>query len=118
MFFEGPLTVVRRGPPIFTQSSGKFTAGTTTNITVQATIQPVRLNVIDVPEGKRLDDTIKIYSDQPLMAADDATGLPGDLITWEGRTYEVQQMWDYSTQPFLSHFKAHAVLQHQGAMGA
>lgn len=65
--------------------------------TILATVQPATLSDYDqmsaLPEGRRVEGMIRIYTDAQLQIAGEDTTADGDMITWpdalRGRPYEV-----------------------------
>lgn len=49
-----------------------------------------------LPEGLRTREAIRVYTTTQLQSADDPGGAPPDLIDWQGKTYEVQIIEDWT----------------------
>lgn len=89
--FPGGITITRRGTP--TRSHGLVTAdGTrTTWVADPAFAHPVTGRALNVlPEGLRSHETLALYTTDALRTALDPAGAQGDLVAYNGLTYEVQ----------------------------
>lgn len=47
-------------------------------------------------EGLRTRQAIRVYTTERLQTAQDPAGVPPDLIDWQGETYEVQILEDWT----------------------
>lgn len=67
----------------------QYIAGTTTTVNIECSIQPYRegKNSFNNPTGYRTIDAIKVYSKQPLLAADEFSNTVGDQLTYNGKEY-------------------------------
>lgn len=102
---------VRRADPGDYVKGRWIPSDTYTEIDIIASIQPMKpWEVEHQPEGQRTKEIIKIYTTNGLRPTIEAQKVKGDLISYRGRTYEVQRVetWDFVTD--IPHFKAIAVL--------
>lgn len=90
-----PVTVIRRLPGAY-DANGRWQEGTTSQLTILASVQPTKAEDIssmmqELPEGRKSGGVVKIYSAEPLQRAEDGTEpiQNADQIAWQGRTYEV-----------------------------
>lgn len=78
-----------------TTVKGKAVPGALSNLTVMAVCAPVQGRELErLPEGMRTEEVIQVITVDELRTSD-ATGT-ADLVTWQGRDYEVQLVADYS----------------------
>ena len=82
---------IRRGSA-GSDTKGRYTPGSTSDITgVEASVQPITGNELQrLPEGLRTQRPVKLYTTTEIRASSVATGVPSDLIVWDGETWEVQ----------------------------
>ena len=100
-----------RKPQIITRTSagsyvdGLFVAGSPSTITIQASVQPATGEDVKVlPEGRRLDDYVKVYTDADLQVLEEVTGLQPDKLAWRGHTYECISA-DVRQMSVINHFR-------------
>jgi hypothetical protein len=102
------ILITRRTPGSYV--NGKWQDGPSpTTFRAFVSIQPFSLReMLLLPEGERNREHIRIYCDVPLRPLVQETGVKGDLVPYNDRTYEVQQSgtWDIPRQTALPHFKA------------
>ena len=99
MSFRKPYTITRYASG--TMVKGRYVAGSTSTLTIQASIQPVSgEDLKPLPEGRRLDDFVKVYTDSNLQT------LPSqpDRLTWRGYTYECISV-DVRQMGVINHFR-------------
>lgn len=89
MGFRKPQTITREQPGAYV--SGVFVPGATSTLTIQASVQPATMeDMKEAPEGRRLSDMVKMYTDADLFTVEDAGhNQQPDKLTWRGREYEV-----------------------------
>lgn len=76
-----------------------------TESTFVGSIQPLNGHDLQLLTEGRMDvGSVKIYSDKILNVSTQETGLPGDVVNWNGRLYEVTQALPY-TNGIISHYK-------------
>lgn len=109
-----PVTVTRRTPGVY-DSNGRWQEGTTSQLTILASVQPAKVEDVssmmkELPEGRQSGGVVKIYSAEPLQRAEDGTEpiQNADQIAWQGRTYEVVLCMPYQSG-LLSHYKSLAL---------
>lgn len=90
-----PLAVTRGTAG--TLAAGVFTAGATTQLTLTAMVQPVSgRDLLRLPEGLRTRELVAVFTPTALRTTDEHAGTPADRFTWQGRTYEVQLVEEWS----------------------
>ena len=106
MSFRKPQTITRTSAGAYV--NGIFVAGTPStpsSITIQASVQPATGEDIKaLPEGRRLDDYVKVYTDSDLQMLQESTGKQPDRLTWRGHTYECISA-DVRQMSVINHFK-------------
>lgn len=103
------VTVTRKTPG--TYINGRYTEGTSTNLTITANIQPgLKMNDTQyLPEGERGRRAIRIYTASEIRTRKEGTsGYDADEITYQGSVYVVRWCHHYAMGT-LNHFKAIAV---------
>lgn len=85
---------------------GVWVEGSETIITIQASIQPLSLEDMQATtEGRRLSDSVKMYTDSDLKAVDDkGANQQPDVLVWRGRDYEIVSKGAYQ-MGVISHYK-------------
>lgn len=109
--FRKPYTVVRRSPGSYVD--GYWVEGSETNITIKASVQPLRMDEIEaLPEGKRSSSAVKVYSDVKLNPAKQATGetqgVSADILLYAGSNWEIVACAAYQSG-VIPHYKAYGV---------
>ncbi|MGN6701458.1 MAG: hypothetical protein ACTHKB_00665 [Burkholderiaceae bacterium] len=97
-------TIIRRAPGSYVR--GAWTAGAASLHVIRASVQPVAgVDAAALPEGKRAQDAIKIYTSFAVQAGSEETGMPPDRINWRESAYECLSVepWQSGVVP---HFKA------------
>ncbi len=103
MSFRKPYTITRYAAG--TTVKGRFVAGSSSALTIQASVQPVTgEDLKPLPEGRRLDDYVKVYTDSNLQMMQETTGTNPDRLTWRGHTYECISA-DVRQMDVISHYK-------------
>ena len=103
MSFRKPQSITRHAAGSYV--NGLFVAGSPSTITIQASIQPATGEDIKaLPEGRRLDDYVKVYTDADLQVLEEVNGLQPDKLTWRGHTYECISS-DVRQMGVINHFK-------------
>lgn len=101
MSFRFPQTIKRSAPGTYV--NGVFVNGATTEISIQASIQPVTgEDMKTLPEGRRLSDYVKVYTDTLIQNV--ADGQQPDRILWRGHEYEALSM-DVRQMAVINHYK-------------
>lgn len=89
--------------------SGIFVPGMRSVFKIMASIQPAtEQDLITAPEGRRISDMVKIYTDTNLQEGGEATGLQPDLIVWRGFAYEINSI-SVRQMDVISHYKVFAI---------
>jgi len=103
MSFRKTFTVLTETPGGYV--AGLFVPGTRATASLLASIQPVTgEDMVTAPEGRRIQDMVKIYSSTPLQQAVEATGQQPDIVVWQGYGYEVTSM-DVRQMDTIPHYK-------------
>ncbi len=76
---------------------GRVTAGASSALSISASVQPATPEDMKrLPEGQRIDETIKLYTTTELKTVDVDAQTAADRITYDGQVYEVQQVTPWS----------------------
>lgn len=90
----GTYTVTRRAAG--SVSGGIYAPGSSSTLSVKALVQPGEPEHLErLPEGTRLDDVKVVFSSSPLYTQNEATGAPADLLSIDGKSYEVEAVRDF-----------------------
>jgi hypothetical protein len=76
---------------------GRWERGAVETFSILASMQPVTgLNLVRLPEGQRTREHVTIFTETKLQTADARIGVPADVVSWNGFSYEVQtvEAWD------------------------
>lgn len=85
------VTVTRGAAP--TEANGWYTPGATTPVSVTGVIVPATNDeMAAMPEGLQEKDGIRLLTTTELKTANEASKTPADLVSYGGRTYEVQKV--------------------------
>lgn len=108
MSFRKTVTILREAAGTYV--NGVWSAGARSALTTQASIQPVSLgrDMQSLPEGRRLSDYVKLYSDTFLNTTREGEGLQPDIIVHEGYGYELIDIAPYRSG-VISHYRYLAV---------
>ena len=84
------VTVYRRAPGAYV--AGRWHAGESVRDTIMATVQPAQLSDYDrmeaLPEGRRVEALVRVYTDAKMEVAGSGPEASGDLLQWgDGRPY-------------------------------
>ena len=106
MSFRKPYDVLHEAAGAYV--SGIFVPGAKSVSSIMASIQPVtEQDMVTPPEGRRLSDMVKIYTDSDLQEAEESTGLQPDLIVWRGYAYEINAK-SVRQMDVINHYKVFA----------
>lgn len=109
MSFRKPFNVLTESPGAYVQ--GLFVPGARSVFVIDASIQPVSgEDMITAPEGRRIQDMIKVYTSIELKQAEEGTGQQPDIIVWQGYGYEVTSI-DVRQMDVIPHYKIFATLR-------
>lgn len=113
MGFRRPVTIERTSLGTI-DDNGRYQKGTTTTLTIQASVQPLSLreqSTIISPDGARNVAYVKIYTDTPLIPQSAASGqgeaTKADVVRHLGRRFLVIQCDAYQSG-VISHYRAYA----------
>jgi hypothetical protein len=106
MFAEYTITRSEAGSYV----DGRWDAGSTSTITVTASVQPgkpTQDELLKLPAGDRNRASVRIYTDSLLRTADESQGLIADFLTWAGEQWEVMLLdtWGHG----IAHYKGLAM---------
>jgi hypothetical protein len=80
------------------------------DFTVQGVVHPAtEKQLLLLPEASRGDETIAVYTVTKLTAGDDAHS--SDTVTWQGETYKVVKVMDYSDYGYILALAASDTMQ-------
>ncbi|CAB4197640.1 hypothetical protein UFOVP1309_26 [uncultured Caudovirales phage] len=106
MSFRKPFDVLREAAGSYV--NGVYTAGVKSVISIQASIQPAtEQDLITAPEGRRISDMVKVYTDTSLHEGGEGTSLQPDLVVWRGYAYEVSSI-SVRQMGVIDHYKIYA----------
>lgn len=101
--FRKPVTVIRKADGEYTD--GHWVAGASeTTFLIEGDVQPLASGDFDkLPSGRRIDDSLTLYSNTRLYDIDDRAENP-DIFIHDGKRYEVvrTQKWQGD---IISHYK-------------
>lgn len=113
MGFRRPVTIERTSLGTI-DDNGRYQKGTTTTLTIQASVQPLSIreqSTIVGPDGARNVSYVKIYTDTPLIPQSAASGqgeaTKADVVQHLGRRFLVTQCDAYQNG-VISHYRAYA----------
>lgn len=90
------LTVTRHAPG--TRTLGIVTPGASSTFEAHLSIQPLRAREArQLPEGSRQRGSVVCYGVEELIATE-PPNVQGDTFGWKGRTYEVVDVEDWTSQ--------------------
>ena len=89
MSFRKPQTIKRVASGSYV--NGDWVNGAASSLTIQASVQPMSMeDMKDAPEGRRMSDMVKMYTDSDLFTVEDSgENQQPDKLTWRGRDYEI-----------------------------
>lgn len=91
--------------------AGKFHGGDVESIGVWASVQPLSGRQVQLlPEGRRNDESLEIYTMQPVFAASTSRAQKADIIIWQERRFEVWSV-KYWYDPSLGHYQTTALAE-------
>jgi len=90
---------------------GHYIAGAESTFEIVASIQPLgAYEMLQLPEGQRTKEAVKIYTTSPLRQTIESQQVKGDRVAYKSRLYEVQKVSTWETFTDIPHFKAVAVM--------
>lgn len=85
---------------------GRYEQGIREETALEASVQALTPNdLLQLPEGRRTRENIKIYTTEKLRTSDENNNTPADNILWRGKLYEVYSVEDWSNTD-LPHYLA------------
>jgi len=101
--FRQALTIKRQSAS--TLVNGVYVNGAITTLTIQASIQPLSgEDVKMLPEGARVGDKVKVYTDTNLQVLGEALRIEPDVIVWRGHDYKCISV-DVRQMGVIPHYK-------------
>lgn len=80
-------------------ATGRYSGQVGVSTPTTAVVQPSGPKEIEkLPENSRTKEAITVFTRNPLLTSDVSTQGKADVITWNGRTYEVAIVEDWSAQ--------------------
>jgi hypothetical protein len=109
--FNRKSTVTRTTSKGYINDDEEYVSGSSSEITIDCNIQPFRegVNNFNSDTGYRTISSIKVYSQQKLVATDDTSKIVGDQLTYEGIEYFCKNLerWDGQTSAGTSLIPEH-----------
>lgn len=104
MGFRKPQNITRVA--VGSYVNGVWVDGGATTLTIQASVQPMTMeDMKTAPEGRRLSDMVKMYTDADLFTTEDSgENQQPDKLTWRGRQYEIISK-GVAQMGVISHYK-------------
>jgi len=91
------VTVKRRA--VGSWADGIFTRGAETLISMEAIVQPSGKKQLDkLPENERTRDAINVWTRAKLLISSVEDQQAADVVTWNGKDYEVLAVEDWTEQ--------------------
>ena len=94
--FSEAITITRKAAGTYV--SGVYIPGVTSSINAIASIQPLNGKELQaLPELQHAKEVYKIYTSTELLTVNDALGTRADIVSFGGKTFEVQKVepWQY-----------------------
>lgn len=105
MTFRVGVTIIRRQPGTYVKGSYVPSGSVATNMSILASVQPLNGEELKtLPEGRRLSDSVKVYTDAELIVLDETTNTEPDRMTWRGHIYECVSMFAHQ-MGVINHYK-------------
>lgn len=90
--------------------NGHYVKSPGETIEIQASIQPMRGNeVLVLPEHRRSERSIKIYSETRFQESDEEHNLPADEFEYDGVIFQVFQCMNWEIGTDIPHYKTIAL---------
>lgn len=97
---------VRRRDAATTYVDGIAQAGSTSNVSISASVQPLKPNEMELlPEGRRDSEAFRLYTETQLFPANDSTNKNADIVEYNGKDYEVLSCAEWQNK-VIPHYKA------------
>lgn len=92
----------------YDDTTGLYVDGTTQTLSMIAVVSPATSqDLLHLPEAQRTSSMIKIYTEEPLLTANESSSKKSDIIVWRGVEYQIQKVGDW-TFTDLPHYKSFA----------
>jgi len=102
------LTVERHEAGTWTD--GRFVKGVQSEITIEASVQPLRGNEVKIlPEHRRTSEAVKIYTSTKIRTTDEKNQLPADVILHDNKRFEIHSVENWSIGTDIPYYKIIAV---------
>jgi len=86
-------------------NNGRYEKGDAETFTIEASVQPASGNQVKIlPEHRRTEEIIVIYSDKQLRVNDNKKNKSGDTLLHSGKKYEILNVKDWSRTD-IPHFE-------------
>lgn len=107
MSFRTKQTIIRTSNGSYNED-GNYTEGTTEEITIFASVQPISLDEYTkmFPSGSRTVNAVKIYTNTKLYP-DKENEQEADVLEWDDRKWKIIACHAYQSK-VISHYKAYA----------
>ncbi len=103
------LTISRFAPGKWRR--GRFNRGKERSFIIDASVQQLSANeIVQLPEHRRNKETIKVYTCDRLFPTDEKSTHPSDIITHDGKNYEIHKVSNWNIGTDLPHYKAIGVM--------
>lgn len=90
---------------------GRFQRGSSSFFDIDASIQPATGNMIkQLPEHRRNSESIVIFSEERLFTSDEKSQKAADVITYDGKKFEVFIVKKWSDFTDINHYESIAVM--------
>jgi hypothetical protein len=77
--------------------AGRYVDGASSTFEIIASIQPTNgRDLLRLPEGLRTKQLLSVWTDTPLRTADAPSGPKADVITYQGRQFQVETVLDWA----------------------
>jgi len=108
MGFRKPFIIRRKVPGAYV--NGVFVDGGEVQQTIMATVQPLKNeDMIDLPQGRRISDIIKVYTSEVLTTAEDnGVDKQPDRIFWKDSWFEITSTGTFQ-MGVISHYRYWAI---------
>lgn len=110
MIEDETITIERSGGGQWVD--GRYVKNAATQLTIEGSVQPLRGNEVKIlPEHRRTEESLKIYTASKLRTTDEANNLPCDVVFYDGKRFEVHNVFNYSISKDIPHYKAILIKQ-------
>lgn len=93
------ITLTRYGVGAYSDTTGQWVPGASTDSTLDAVVQPSTPKEIQaLPENERTREAITVWTREELKTSDVVGSEQADQIAWKGRQYKAQVKTDWTSQ--------------------